>query len=407
MSDTWSKWIEEAGLKARLFEWPGRPAYYYDFTDPLSGKRTRRSTKRTTKKAAEDFVKEVLTALAEEGKARTLPKPEDVTLGAVFKAFFELKVPRYRDAWQKASKTRRKLFEEAWGQDKKIEDIDQDDLDRFADLRRTGELHPEGSRITDGVRDGTIEADIRWLSTVLNWAHKKKIDGKRLAPSNPVSELERPQPKNVRRPTASHTRYVKTLEKADKVDSEGRLACMLSLARYTGHRENAICQLHASDFLRTPEDVAATLAALGHDERRADHFPHGGLRWRAESDKQEVDHVTPLSKPAREALDAYLERNPRIGEAPLFPAPGDDTKPIRKDLAGDWLVRAEGYAKLPKLAGGRWHPYRRLWAQERKHLPAQDVAAAGGWNDTQALEDLYQKSDPATVLDVVNAGTGA
>ena len=78
----------------------------------------------------------------------------------------------------------------------------------------------------------------------------------------------------------------------------------------------------------------------------------------------------------------------------------------RSRFAGDWLVRAEKEAKLPKLAGGRWHPYRRLWAQERKHLPAQDVAAAGGWNDTQALEHIYQKADPATVLDVVNAGTG-
>ena len=42
-------------------------------------------------------------------------------------------------------------------------------------------------------------------------------------------------------------------------------------------------------------------------------------------------------------------------------------------------------AELPKLRGGVWHPYRRLWATERKHLPDLDVAAAGGWRDTRAL----------------------
>ena len=71
--------------------------------------------------------------------------------------------------------------------------------------------------------------------------------------------------------------------------------------------------------------------------------------------------------------------------------------------AGKWLVRAEALAELPKLRGGRWHPYRRLWANERKELPLQDVAAAGGWTDTKALALIYQKSDPETILRVVEA----
>jgi integrase len=112
----------------------------------------------------------------------------------------------------------------------------------------------------------------------------------------------------------------------------------------------------------------------------------------------------PLSQRAREELDRYLERNPRLGDVALFPAPEGGSQPIRRDLAGDWLVKAEKLAKLPKLAGGRWHPYRRLWATERKHLPPQDVAAAGGWGDTQALTLIYQKADPETVLEVVKAG---
>ena len=57
---------------------------------------------------------------------------------------------------------------------------------------------------------------------------------------------------------------------------------------------------------------------------------------------------------------------------------------------------AEQLADLPKLNGGILHPYRRLWASERKHMPDIDVAAAGGWKDSRALKFSYQHADPAT-----------
>ena len=85
---------------------------------------------------------------------------------------------------------------------------------------------------------------------------------------------------------------------------------------------------------------------------------------------------------SREAVDLFLRKNPHLGEAWLFPSPRKDTEPIRRDLAGKWLLKAEKLSELPKLKGGVWHPYRRLWAVERKHLPDADVAAAGGWRDT-------------------------
>ena len=73
-----------------------------------------------------------------------------------------------------------------------------------------------------------------------------------------------------------------------------------------------------------------------------------------------------------------------------------------RETAAKWLLRAEKLAKLPKLAGGVFHCYRRLWATERRHLPAHDVAAAGGWTDTQALTLIYQRSTPAGVLAAVS-----
>jgi len=74
-------------------------------------------------------------------------------------------------------------------------------------------------------------------------------------------------------------------------------------------------------------------------------------------------------------------------------------------VVAKWLLRAEGAAGLPKLAGSVAHAYRRLWATERKTLPDVDVAATGGWKSTQALKLSYQHADPATALRVVeNAG---
>jgi len=66
--------------------------------------------------------------------------------------------------------------------------------------------------------------------------------------------------------------------------------------------------------------------------------------------------------------------------------------------------RAEQHAKLPKLEGGLWHPYRRKWATERKHLPLSDVAEAGGWKDRGTLLQCYQQPDPDTLLRVMEGG---
>ena len=102
---------------------------------------------------------------------------------------------------------------------------------------------------------------------------------------------------------------------------------------------------------------------------------------------------------------------PCMGDVPLFPAPGSIRKeapslqgperPISRHLAAKWLLRAEALAELPKLDRGTFHPYRRLWASERKGLPDVDVAHAAGWKDTRAMKVSYQQADPATVLRVV------
>lgn len=55
---------------------------------------------------------------------------------------------------------------------------------------------------------------------------------------------------------------------------------------------------------------------------------------------------------------------------------------------------------------GGYHQFRRLWASERRHLPAQDVAAAGGWRSLQVMRSAYQHADAKTVFGVVDFEAG-
>jgi hypothetical protein len=81
--------------------------------------------------------------------------------------------------------------------------------------------------------------------------------------------------------------------------------------------------------------------------------------------------------------------------------------PLDGTVAGRLLRKGEAKAGLPKLERGRFYPYRRLFAVEGKTLPDVDVAQTGGWRDTEAMKESYQRPDPATVLKVVeNVGGG-
>jgi integrase len=157
-----------------------------------------------------------------------------------------------------------------------------------------------------------------------------------------------------------------------------------------GWRVTAICELQASDF----------------DFAKSSKAPHGRIRKRGDVDKEGVDMWVPLSPDARAAVDRIRKVNPAIGARPLFPAPkakklGRLSRPWTRWHARDLLERAEAAAELPQLEGGDFHAYRRAWATARKHLPAADVAHAGGWRDLRSLERSYQRVDEETLLSVV------
>lgn len=163
---------------------------------------------------------------------------------------------------------------------------------------------------------------------------------------------------------------------------------LLDLAYSTGRRISAICELRVADV-------------------RPDVQPHGALVWRMQSDKEEQESVVQINALARAALDRIavdrvMGTRSRWPESPwLFPSPRNPSRPVSKDLASDWLERAEALAGLPKLDGTLWHGYRRGWATARKHLPIADVAAVGGWKTLEVLSESYQQADDDTSLRVV------
>ena len=120
----------------------------------------------------------------------------------------------------------------------------------------------------------------------------------------------------------------------------------------------------------------------------------------------------PFDKKGKEAVIPYppalfeavwrLQRSLGAVQGWCFAADKDSSRPMDRHLFDKWLTVAESTAKLPKLVGGLWHPYRRAWATARKHHPLTDVAAAGGWTDVETLLRCYQQPERETLLRVTS-----
>jgi integrase len=284
--------------------------------------------------------------------------------------------------------------------------IDFPTLDRFTRDRQAGKLKIQGrklsipgkklknGKLSRGPNATTIGADIIFLQSVFNWATTVKLsDGSRLLSENPIRGYERPKNRNPKQPLATYDRFLSVRGKADEADPQGLFGSFLDLVEGLGWRVSAICKLQRDDI----------------DRKRTEDAPHGQIRKSAENDKENVEQWIPLSESTRVAVDRVLERNPVIGDLYLFPArrkrETDRPAPWSRFYARDLLYRVEKLAKVEHLDGGAFHPYRRKWSTERKHLPTADVQMAGGWKDARSLERSYQKADAKTVLRVMTEPT--
>jgi hypothetical protein len=391
-----SRVVEEAGVRIRVFR---RATMYWLDVRLENGARDRRSANTIDRETAEQNAR----ALAREIAKRQLLgiRTDAVTVGELFAAYDQHKAGTLTGQWKRGAETRQRLFRSAWGDSLPVVSISQSNVDAYCAARRAAFAAKHKGRT---MRDGGLDCDFRWLSSVFNWARKHKLpSGERLLTLNPLHDCTWPREKNVRRPIASHERYLLTLAQSERVDPRGRLRAILTIARFTARRETSICELRTSDVLLSRDRIAGALASEGGDERRADKMPYGAIRWPSDTDKQGVTHIAPVTAEVRVELERYLAANPRVGDVPLFPSPEDAEKSVSRFTAAKWLLRAEKLAKLPKLVGGIFHPYRRLWATERKDRSAKTVAAAGGWKSTKSLA-IYQGVSDQDILDAVVNG---
>jgi hypothetical protein len=114
--------------------------------------------------------------------------------------------------------------------------------------------------------------------------------------------------------------------------------------------------------------------------------------------------VVPMPDSLSTEIKAFRKRLGAIAGW-VFARESDGAQPMDRHLFNKRVVVAEKHAGLPKLKGGLWHPYRRMWATARAHLPLKQVAVAGGWRDTETLLKCYQQPDKESLLVVMSDET--
>jgi integrase len=285
-----------------------------------------------------------------------------------------------------------------------VADLGKHQAETYEAARRDGTLVTrEGRHRKKGVKAGTINKELGCMHAALNWAETFRTGGRPLINRNPLRGVPLPSEANPARPVASRDRFDKLLGVANDVDPQGVFRTMLVVAWATGRRLGSIVALRASDVLLTREQVTRALADAGREEYLAAEWP-AAIRWSAEADKEGVEWIVPIPASLVETLTAYIRARALVGNAVLFPARRDASKPVSKETCYYWIRQAEAKADLPHQTRGGWHALRRSWATARKHMPLQDVMAAGGWRDPASLQKAYQHADAKTVRAVMELG---
>lgn len=382
----WSEAVGPAGARAVAIErTPGRfyVGHYVQGSTGLRLKRVAATTRKQALAAALAFSQALVLTTAPERTGTT-------TVGALL-ARYTADVSAHKKGQQPKEDARRAALWLAFlGADREARTVTKTDLKRFERARRAGTITakvwrtvtgPDGARTRQLVplklkpkpSENTIGADIIYLQAVWNWAVEEELPG--MDRSRIARYAERPATAQPKRPLVTYDRYLAVRETADQ--AHPRFGAFLDLVEGLGWRVSAVCRLKASHIDRTVTEQA----------------PFGRIFKDPATDKEEAGGWVPMPESVRKAVDAI----PVVGDAWLFPSPRDPRKPWSRWYARERLERAESLAGLAPVEGGDWHPYRRKWATERKHLPTPDVMAAGAWKDRRSLETAYQQTDPETM----------
>jgi hypothetical protein len=265
-----------------------------------------------------------------------------------------------------------------------VDDCETHQLTDFMLKRQRGELKVPGRKLK-ACGPTAPRLDLAWLRAAINRA---KADGKRVT-KNPVSTIKLPKAQRPQQPEATWPRYEALRPHCEGVGSQNILGGFLDLAVGLGWRVTALTCLHVTDV----------------DLKLREGAPNGRILKREEFDKLGYRQYVPISNWLAPRIRELLKRRAALDvKSPwLFPKVSDPSQPWGREYPKERQQQAERKAGLEPIEGGDFHPWRRMWATMRKHLPLKDVAYAGCWDETTLLKH-YQKSDELTVLSVMNAG---
>lgn len=367
-ANDWSYITGEKGRnRVRAYETTSGIIYleYYE-RNPETGQRKRKrvSTRHRDREKAKRQADKLAAKFA-EAEPETDP---ELTLRQLFDRYLEFRSPQVSERRQCFHRRINELFCRYFGPETEAATLNRSDWDGFAQNRASGAVDQRGREVTEqdraAVKPNTVRRDLQGLRAVLNWAVQAD-----LLDANPTLGYPLPTETNPRRPRVTEERYEAMRRVADEVDWRFRLA--LILANETGHRVRAIRRLRWSDL----------------DLRQ------GLVRWRGGEDKSGNEHVTPLTEEAAEALRRARSKRPAVGDAWVFPSPGDPTEPCSRHLFRDWWERAEKLAEVEHIKGLGWHGLRRKFADEHREVPAKDLADLGGWETPRTISEVYQGAD--------------
>lgn len=392
----WTRSLGERGTRVRLFQNRRGGVFYRDVYVPGKG-RNRKVIGTHDRDEADRLGKKLLAALLEKGELPVTHGP--VTIPEVW-ARYSTTCQAYLDNSATSRKdrvVRVAILIGHFGRSRDVRTISADDVALYARRRAEGGisytvLNQHGKRdrrLTPPCKTRSAHADLGALRTMLSWASTVySPSGGRWLDHNPLQGLRFEQEKNPRRPVATEERYEQTRDATDRLVARAtsererekwiRLKLALLLAVTTGRRRGSIAGLKWEDL----------------------DFVKSKITWRAEHDKKGVESVRPMPATVMEEL-RLLRTELGALRGLLFPTRRNTEEQVPEEMLSQWLQAAEKEADLPKLPGGVWHPYRRMWASERMGHPIKAVAEAGGWKDVTTLMKCYQHSDEATLLEVM------
>jgi len=384
----WTCSLGQRGCRVRIFEKRLNGQYYREVWRSGSGRSTRclgTANRREAERLGRELLKALLTGAAAIGQG-------PLRLGNLVRMYLT-ESPSHLDntsSSQADARARSQTLLGFFGSECDVSRLEAKDQAAFSAARLAGGIRrPDGS-VTRPVRARSVEADLVVLHQMLAWATTtRRPNGDRLLDQHPLHGVKRVSEKNPKRPVATWERFVTTREAiqqfrseagtAEEIDRWLKLEAALVLAEATGRRLSSIRQLRWEDI----------------------DWSQGTIRWRAEADKKRKEWVVPYPPELLGFLRQVRLQQGAVGGW-IFRGQRHPDQPMDRHLFDKWLGVAERRAGLPKLDGGIWHPYRRAWASARKHLPLKDVAAAGGWSDTETLLKCYQEADQETMLRVTS-----